>query len=35
MGNRCCGCFKGEQEGDMDETLIASNNTSDVVRAPA
>lgn len=30
MGNRCCRCF-GDDKNDLEETLIASANTSDVV----
>jgi len=29
MGNRCCCCFKGDTKDDLEETLVASNNTSD------
>lgn len=29
MGNRCFGCFKGDAKDDLEETLVASNNTSD------
>ena len=30
MGNRCCRCF-GDDKNDLEETLIASANTSDAV----
>lgn len=29
MGNHCCRCFGGKDSNDLEETLIASTNTSD------